>query len=99
MDDDALEEGCVMLSSVRDTSLMAYIEIEPELGARQMHVLSVLRERGSLTNTELSQVLNWTINRVTPRIFELRALGCVILDCKRSCRVTGRQAYSWRVFR
>ena len=84
------------MASVRDTSLMAYIEVEPELGARQMHVLSVLRERGSLTNTELSQVLNWTINRVTPRIFELRALGCVVVVGKRPCRVTGRMAYSWR---
>ena len=85
------------MSSVRDTSLLAYCcEVEPSLGERQRHVLSVLRERGCLTNSELGQVLGWSINRVTPRVFELRRLGLVVLDCQRSCRVTGRQAYSWR---
>lgn len=87
------------MSSVRDTSLMAYFEVEPDLGVRQEHVLSVLRENGSMTNSELGRLLGWSINRVTPRIFELRQLGRVVLDCRRSCRVTGRQAYSWRVFR
>lgn len=84
-------------SSVRDTSLLAYCEVEPDLGARQAMVFALLRERGSLTNSEIGQAIGWSINRVTPRVFELRRLGFVVLDCQRSCRVTGRQAYSWRV--
>ena len=85
-----------MISSVRDTSLMAYFEVEPELVGRQAHVFSVLEERGPLSNSELAEVLGWGINRVTPRIFELRRLGRVVMETQRSCRVTGRMVYVWR---
>lgn len=85
------------MSSVRDTSLLAYQELEPVLGIRQQTVYAMLQAGCSMTNMELARALGWSINRVTPRIFELRRLGFVIVKEKRLCHVTGRMAYSWRV--
>jgi len=85
---------------IRDTSLKAYInEVSPTLGARQVAVLEVFEAKNGadLTNEELGQALGWAINRVTPRVFELRTLGIVEDAGKRRCSVTGREVHSWRV--
>lgn len=86
------------MSSVRDTSLLAYVsEVEQTLGFRQQAVLTIINVLMSATNSEIAKALGWSINRVTPRVFELRQLGYVVVDEKRPCLVTGRMAYAWRV--
>lgn len=82
--------------SVRDTSREAYAEIQP-LSDRQAAVLVVLEHSAPLTNNEIARELGWPINTVTPRVFELRARGNVKELGKRTCRVTGRNAYQWGV--
>ena len=82
---------------MKDTSLMAYIEVHPTLGDRQARVLSLLERGERLTNMEIAQALGWSINRVTPRVKELRELGLVKLDGYRECSVTGRTACLWTV--
>lgn len=83
---------------IQDTSQKAYIEdVVPTLGERQLEVLTALRSLGEATNSELSVRLNWTINRVTPRVYELRKAGKVIDLGKRPCTVTGRMAYVWAI--
>lgn len=91
------------LTNVRDTSYMAYHnEVKPTLSERQRMVYNALLEAQknprtpNITNSELAAMLNWPINCITPRVYELRNLGKVVEDCKRTCRITGRTAYAWR---
>lgn len=49
-----------------------YHNIEPELGEKRSQVLIALMELGEATDQEISDKLNWTINRVTGRRFELQ---------------------------
>lgn len=46
---------------------------------------------------ELAQKLGWSINRVTPRVLELRQLEVLEEANRRKCQVTGNNAYSWRL--
>ena len=83
---------------MQETSLFAYREqIEPNLGSRQKCVYETLVKDKNLTNSEIAQRLNWTINTVTPRVYELRKLNLVSEDEKRICRITGRTAIAWRI--
>ncbi len=84
------------MSRVTDTSLLAYCDIKPTLGVRQKEILDIIQHLDSCTNSEITRYSGIEINRVTPRVFELRDKGLVILDCKRECKVTGRLAMSWR---
>ena len=80
---------------IQDTSLEAYKSILNKLGEKQKEVLEIIKAYPSLTNTELAQKLNWSINRVTPRVFELRQLKLVIECMKRNCSITNRKAITW----
>jgi DNA-binding MarR family transcriptional regulator len=84
---------------VQETSLWAYARATQNLGTSQKKVLDALRVFPDATNAELAQRLEWPINRVTPRIKELRSkeFGELVLDNgKRKCRVTGNTAHAWR---
>ena len=50
-----------------------------------------------MTNMEVASALHWSINRVTPRVFELRDAGLVVSNGKRRCGVTGNTSYAWKV--
>lgn len=81
------------------TSLGAYKKIKKGLGLRQKIVYDTIDELSYLTNSEIARTLNWSINRVTPRVFELREKDLVAEDCKRKCTVTGHMAIAWRIKR
>ena len=82
--------------TITDTSLNPYLlEVEPTLGDRHKKVLQAFKERGELTNSELAAHLDWSINRVTPRVFELRKKGLISRSSMRPCKVTGRSATVW----
>ena len=80
---------------VADTSLLAYTDIKSTLGTRQKEILEIIKYLGSCTNSEITRYSGIAINRVTPRVLELRDKGFVILDTKRECKVTGRLAMAW----
>lgn len=84
------------MASVRDTSLMAWMEVQSSLGEKQGLVFAALKAFGPMTNMELASHLGWSINRVTPRVLELRNESFVVYEGSRSCKVTGRTAYVWR---
>lgn len=88
------------MSGVQETSLEAYREILPKLGEKQAEVYKVLasatRRGFDMTNMELSMLLKWSINRVTPRVYELRQNELVVLSQRRECGVTGRWACAWK---
>lgn len=89
-----------MQTIVRDTSLRSYRnDALPNLGERQQVVYHILEGVYNMTNSEIARQLDWSINKVTPRVFELREKGLVFEDEKRTCNVTGRTAYAWAVKR
>lgn len=85
------------MGGMQQTSLLAWDEIKQDLGDKQKIVLDTIRGASydGLTNMEISKILDWSVNRVTPRVNELRKLGLVVLVCKRNCRVTGYRALAW----
>ncbi len=85
---------------IQATSLQAYDELvnAGELGRQQQLVFDIIRHHSNgMTNAEIAEELRWSINRVTPRVFELREKGFVSEICRRSCRMTGHKAIVWGV--
>jgi len=88
------------MSNVQDTSIEAYESIKYKLGSVQRRVLDVFYENPNIkdwTNMELARALGWDINRVTPRVFELRELGVLTESRRRFCAVTHRRSIAWRI--
>lgn len=83
-----------------DTSVKTYLnEIAPTLGARQILILEVFeRAPGKdFSNSELAAALDWSINRVTPRVSELRKVRILEESRVRKCQITGRQVHAWKI--
>lgn len=81
--------------SVQDTSRTAYYDIVGTLSGRQNQVLAAIEIYGPMTNMELSEKLDWSINTVTPRTNELVKKGLLCEYERRRCSVTGRMAIVW----
>ena len=77
------------------TSLLAYRDIQPELGQKQMQVFSLLQEHRALCNQQIAKLLGWEINRVTPRVQELREQGLVEEKFKDKYTPTNRLVIYW----
>lgn len=85
---------------VQATSLAVYYEkVLPNLSQKQGDVYRyfLVHYPEAYTNMELAQGLGWSINRVTPRVLELRNEDLLELAKRRLCRVTHNMAMSWRV--
>ena len=84
------------MNAIQDTSRSAYyIDVIPTLNERHRAVMQMFLEGQTYTNTELANALDWPINTVTPRVFELRAKGYLIEVEKRPCNITRRVAIVW----
>jgi hypothetical protein len=79
-----------------DTSLWAYQVASKNLGAKQKEVLDALRFFPDATNAEIAEHLKWPVNRITPRILELRNMELVFDAGRRGCKVTGSTAHAWK---
>jgi predicted transcriptional regulator len=66
------------------------------LAEKQEEVLRVLGY-GPYCNQEISRLLGWPINTVTPRVKELRELGKVEESHRAKYFLTGRTVIFWRV--
>lgn len=95
--DNLLMETYINRHAVQNTSIEAFKRVKPILGRNQMKVLNLLRENHDLTNSEIANKLGWPINRVTPRVYELRQLGEVSEYKKRKCSITGLMVIAWGV--
>lgn len=85
---------------VQETSLDVYYhKVLPTLGRRQRQVWNLFEtyNRQNLTNMEAAELLGWSINRVTPRVLELRELGLLVFSRRRRCTVTGNFAMAWKL--
>jgi len=86
--------------SIQETSKQAYFsEVLPTLSDRHQKVLEVLSTVSDATNNELSKMLAWEINRVTPRVNEMVNLEKPLVEQsqKRDCKITGRTAIALKV--
>ncbi len=93
-----------MKTAMQDTSLDAYfLHLLPNLGKRQKEVLQVfiINSAMDLTNAEVADDLEWSINRVTGRTQELRGEGKhtpfkrnppLVWTERRPCRITKNMA-------
>jgi Mn-dependent DtxR family transcriptional regulator len=81
---------------IQSTSLEAFKVLEPELGNLQKIIYDAIIEYPGMSNHDLSRFLHWEINRVTPRVKELRDMGLVICCGERMDRITGRNAKTWK---
>ncbi len=81
---------------IQDTSLFAYSVATQRLGAKQKEVLDCLRYFLDATNAEIAAKKGWPVNRITPRVLELRKLGLILDAGKRPCRITGSMAHCWK---
>jgi hypothetical protein len=70
---------------------------EHRLGEKQQKVLDTMYLRDDWTNEELAHKLEWGINRVVGRVFELRERGLVVPAMKRVCGITGNVVQAWKV--
>jgi len=81
---------------MQDTSLWAHELASKNLGAKQKQVLDALRFFPDATNAEIAARMGWEINRITPRVLELRQQGLILEAGKRRCKITGNAAHSWK---
>jgi len=85
---------------MRTTSLFAYHgEVKQKMNKKQEAVMEVFYNlpKENITNAELSKILGWPINTITPRTNELVKKGKLIKDEMRKCEETGRSAISWKI--
>jgi transcription initiation factor IIE alpha subunit len=81
---------------IQETSLWAHEIASKNLGAKQKQVLDALRFFPDATNAEIAAHMAFSVNRITPRILELREMGLVFDAGRRRCKVTGGTAHAWR---
>ena len=86
---------------VSQTSLKAYMDLITNpvlLNANQRIVLDVFEKlcpNQPLSNFDLSLILEWPINRVTPRVLELRTAGKLVHVGYKTQLQTGKRVMLW----
>jgi hypothetical protein len=85
-----------LATDTRNLARIAQTSDPVELGDKQQKVLDAIRDLGAPTNAEIARHLDWPINRVTGRTFELRQYGLVAENGKRACSVTRRIVATWQ---
>lgn len=87
-----------MEKEMRQTSIQAYRELQPKLSIRQKQVLWFIRAFPNSTDRELTKLMGYTDpNKVRPRRKELLDIGKITESGKRTCKVSGKTALTWRV--
>lgn len=86
---------------IQQTSLKAYNEIKQKIGKKQKEVLEAIKSIRELslespTNMEIAKYLGWSINRITPRVLELRKANIIEKEGERPCKITKRTAMTWK---
>ncbi len=78
---------------IRDTSLEAYRTLA-NLNEKQKAVYNVIKSRQPIPDIQIAEILEWPINRVTPRRNELEKAK-LIYSKKKVVTSTGRSAHAW----
>ena len=81
---------------IQSTSLEAFYSIIGELNYRQKQIFDAIDKYKSVSNLDISRLLQLPINSVTPRVLELRNKGLVVCDGYKIDRITERRMKTWR---
>jgi len=84
------------MSGYQYTSALAFQSIQNNLGAKQYDVFCAISILGECNNQEIARHLGWEINRITPRVYELRGKGLVTESRRERDVVTGRLTNYWK---
>ena len=83
--------------TVATTSIASYRAMSPkEISRKQTQVLAFLVRRGPMSNRGLSKAMGWPVERITPRVNELRNLGLVELAGHELDTETNRVVCVWK---
>ena len=82
---------------IQKTSLEAFQVLKPDLDNRQRIVYRLIHENKGLCNHDISHILGWEINSVTPRVKELRDMGLVVCSHEKQDPSTNRTVMCWKV--
>ncbi len=82
---------------MQETSLQAWHQIKNRRGTNQQKVYNMIVYLGEANNRELSEILNWPINRITPRVKELRDKRLVGVSRTGKDQKTKRMTIYWKV--
>ena len=83
-----------------DTRKLAELTVKNDrvnLNKKQLEVLRIMQDKPDWTYQELSSSMGWSVNRIIPRVMELRQLGLIVMGGKRQCGTTGMIVQSWRL--
>lgn len=81
---------------IQETSRAAYRDIKPKMNKKQQEVYSYILKNSPCCNFDISTGLNWPINQITPRVFELRKMNVILPAGVRTSK-TGHAARFWRI--
>lgn len=86
-----------MKTKMRATSIDAYYSID-DLPTRRRAVFNALKTLTTACNLDVADYLNWSINRVTPRMNELVNDEKLVEEAYRGfCKQTGRRVIFWKI--
>lgn len=81
---------------MQPTSIAAFESIKDDLGHKQTLVLETLKIAEVASNKDLSNLLGWPINTITPRVLELRNMGIVECAGEKFDSQTHRSELTWK---
>tara|TARA_R110002167_G_scaffold85247_3_gene231337 strand:- start:961 stop:1410 length:450 start_codon:yes stop_codon:yes gene_type:complete len=80
---------------LRDTSLGAWKQVKPEMAPLRRRIYDLLLAREDATGAEINA--HFDLSGAHKRLSELKADGLIREACKRTCSVTGKDAYAWEI--
>lgn len=80
---------------MRQTSILAFRQIEDKLGPRQKLVLEALEEISPANDKQIAEHLRWPINTVTPRRGELLKKQKIV-EAYVGSDISGRKTTFWK---
>jgi len=82
---------------IQQTSMEAYQSIQPDLGAMQQTVYDTIIEHPGMSNHDISRYLHIEINKVTPRVKELRDYSLVSFSHYKKDPLTNKKVMCWTI--
>lgn len=84
------------MQHMQQTSLFAYRDLE-NVNMKQKACYGVINKNGAACNYDIAHILKWDINRVTPRVLELREKGYIEEAYRDVNPATNRTVIYWKV--
>lgn len=81
---------------LQQTSILAFKNLK-NMGFKQRRCYDVIERLQAACNQEIAKELGWEINRVTPRVMELREFGLVEEAYRDKYPPTNKTVIYWRV--